>query len=60
MPDLHTASCLFSANLNLPALAHLRDHYVRHKALLPGAALFELAAAATRMLQGMLTTRPCC
>ena len=51
-PHPQKAAWLFVADLLSPALAHLLDHCVRQKPLLPGAALVEMATAAIRMLYG--------
>ena len=50
-------SALFQARLGSAALAYLMDHRVGGRALLPGAAMFEAAAAAARALQ-VLTATP--
>ena len=44
-------SAAFQARLGSAALAYLMDHRVSGRALLPGAAMFEAAAAAARTLQ---------
>ncbi|KAK9803914.1 hypothetical protein WJX72_004698 [[Myrmecia] bisecta] len=51
-PQPRSHHCEFLVHLKSPALAFLSDHQVQGRALVPGAALFEMAFTAARVLTG--------